>query len=139
MPSQRDPRSPRLRWWRRGSGLPNQWSFFRALKRKPLQIGVSSFQWFGSKLKPPTPVSITEKEDHMNGYKFLLRLCVVLGIVRFSLIPMMVCAADIHNTTVIVLDGSGSMNDSMTDQRTGESVKKMDAAKKALKDVLRKV
>ena len=75
----------------------------------------------------------------MNGYKFLLRLCVVLGIVRFSLIPMMVCAADIHNTTVIVLDGSGSMNDSMTDQRTGESVKKMDAAKKALKDVLRKV
>ncbi|MBI2473136.1 VWA domain-containing protein [Candidatus Uhrbacteria bacterium] len=75
----------------------------------------------------------------MNGYKFLLRLCVVLGIVSFFLIPMMVGAADIHNTTVIVLDGSGSMDESMRDQATGQSVKKMDAAKKALKDVIAKV
>jgi uncharacterized protein YegL len=75
----------------------------------------------------------------MNGYKFLLRLCVVLGIVSFCLIPMMVHAAGIHNTTVIVLDGSGSMKDSMTDKRSGQSIKKMDAAKAALKDVLRKV
>ncbi len=75
----------------------------------------------------------------MNGYKILLRLCVVLGIVSFCLIPMMVRAADIHNTTVIVLDGSGSMDESMRDQATGQSVKKMDAAKKALKNVLRKV
>jgi len=74
----------------------------------------------------------------MNGYKILLRLCVVLGIVSFFLIPM-VRAADIHNTTVVVLDGSGSMDDPMTDKRSGQSIKKIDAAKTALKDVLRKV
>jgi len=75
----------------------------------------------------------------MNGYRILLRLCVVLGIVSFALIPMMVDASGIHNTTVIILDGSGSMDESMIDKRTGQWVDKIRAAKDALKDVLKQI
>ncbi len=48
-------------------------------------------------------------------------------------------AQGVHNSTVIVLDGSGSMDENMRDDRTGAVVKKMTAAKSALKSVLRQV
>lgn len=57
-----------------------------------------------------------------------------------ALIPLSQAqAASVHNSTVIVLDASGSMDEFMRDERTGRNVQKMAAAKDALKGVLRQV
>ena len=68
-------------------------------------------------------------------YRFIpLLLCLI----SFLSSPALAGEA-IHNSTVIVLDGSGSMDENMRDERTGQVVKKMTAAKQALKGVLRQV
>lgn len=67
-------------------------------------------------------------------YLFIPFLLIVLSFLTGS-----AQAQGVHNSTVIVLDGSGSMDEAMRDERTGAFIKKMTAAKSALKRVLRQV